>query len=108
MFLFNRVENEIGDSKWDEVGERLAHPKRRAEKSTLSSGYRRGLFCRFIVTKYLQSVFGTPVVKNPAKALCSKGDRWYFVVPLMVTPSWPKLFPMLTSEVLILFFNTLK
>ena len=43
-----------------------------------------------------------PCEKAPAKAFCSMGDRWYLVVPLMVTPRFPKPRPFLISEVLIL------
>ncbi len=37
----------------------------------------------------LHRVLGIPLEINPAKALCSKGEMWYLVVPRTVT-SWPK------------------
>ena len=51
--------------------------------------------------RILQRVFGRPWAKAPAKALCSRGEMWYLVVPLTVTPSLPKPRPSLATEVLI-------
>ena len=50
----------------------------------------------------LQRVFGRPWAKAPAKALCSRGEMWYLVVPLTVTPSLPKPRPSLATEVLMM------
>ena len=43
-----------------------------------------------------------PCEKAPAKAFCSRGEIWYLVVPLMVTPRAPNPSPLLTTEVLMI------
>jgi hypothetical protein len=46
-------------------------------------------------------VFGMPLVITPAKAFCSKGDKWYLVVPRMVA-SWPNPLEARISDVLMI------
>ena len=48
----------------------------------------------------------TPCENAPAKAFCSRGEMWYLVVPLTVTPRLPNPSPSLAREVLIVIYKS--
>ena len=54
-----------------------------------------------MLVRILQSVLGTPVAMAPAKALCSKGERWYLVCPRTVA-NLPNSKPRRIEDTLIL------